>query len=210
MSDSPLPPPLPPPLPVALPLPATWDRVPPDLTAGFARAGLIDVAYAFEDSPLGRLLIASSSQGLLRLAYAEVDPDRVLADLAVRISPRIIAAPGRLDPVRRQLKEYFTGRRRDFDLALDRRLIRPGFSGRVLDATAQIASGAVSSYRGVAGAAGSPGAFRAAGSALGANPLPIIIPCHRVLASGGGLGGYTGGPDRKAQLLELEGAYFRA
>jgi methylated-DNA-[protein]-cysteine S-methyltransferase len=177
---------------------------PPDLTAAFSAAGLIDVAYTVEDSPLGPLLLAASPQGLLRLAYPTADHDAVLADLAARISPRVIAAPARLDDTRRQLEAYFAGRRRHFDLALDRRLMRPGFFGQVLAATAQIPYGTVSSYRRVAEAAGSPRAFRAAGSALGANPLPVIIPCHRVLASGGGLGGYTGGTERKSLLLELE------
>ncbi len=177
---------------------------PPDLTAAFTAAGLIDVAYTVEDSPLGRLLLAASPQGLLRLAYPTVDPDLVLADLARRISPRVIAAPSRLDETRRQLEAYFAGRRRHFDLALDRRLIRPGFFGQVLSATAKIPYGAISSYQAVAEAAGSPRAYRAAGSALGANPLPVVIPCHRVLASGGALGGYTGGTERKTLLLELE------
>jgi methylated-DNA-[protein]-cysteine S-methyltransferase len=182
-------------------------RATPDLTSAFSVAGLIDVAYTVEDSPLGPLLLAGTRRGLLRLAYPEFAPDAVLADIAARISPRVISAPGRLDPVRRQLEQYFSGERRDFKVPLDRRLIRAGFSGRVLEATAQIPFGTVSSYAQVATAAGSPRAFRAAGSALGANPLPIVIPCHRVLAAGGALGGYTGGTERKTHLLTLEGAY---
>ena len=177
---------------------------PPDLSQAFAAAGLIDVAYTVEDSPLGPLLLAGTRHGLLRVAYATADRDVVLADIAARISPRVIAAPVRLDETRRQLEQYFSGRRREFDLALDRRLMRPGFFSRVLAATAKIPYGSISSYRRVAEAAGSPNAFRAAGTALGANPLPVVIPCHRVLAAGGGLGGYTGGLERKTVLLELE------
>ena len=179
-------------------------RTPPDLTDAFAAAGLLDVAYTVEDSPLGPLLLAGTRQGLLRVAYSTADHDRVLTDIAARVSPRVIAAADRLDETRRQLEQYFGGQRRGFDLALDRRMMRPGFFSAVLAATAQIPYGGVSSYRQVAEAAGSPRAFRAAGTALGANPLPVVIPCHRVLASGGGLGGYTGGLERKTVLLELE------
>jgi methylated-DNA-[protein]-cysteine S-methyltransferase len=182
----------------------------PDLTAAFDAAGLIDVAYAVEDSPVGPLLLANTARGLLRVAYANVDQDLALAEIAELISPRVIAAPARLDQTRRQLEEYFSGRRRAFDLALDRRLIRPGFFGQVLTATADIPYGHTSSYKGVATAAGSPRAFRAAGTALGANPLPVVIPCHRVLATGGSLGGYAGGAERKVVLLELEGSYSGA
>jgi methylated-DNA-[protein]-cysteine S-methyltransferase len=179
---------------------------PPDLTAAFERAGLVDVAYTIEDSPLGPLLLAASPGGLLRVAYSSAGPDTVLAEIATRISPRVIAAPARLDETRRQLEQYFAGERQRFDLALDRRLMRPGFFSRVLSATAQIPYGSVSSYKLVAETAGSPRAFRAAGTALGHNPLAVIIPCHRVLASSGDLGGYTGGTERKAVLLELERA----
>jgi methylated-DNA-[protein]-cysteine S-methyltransferase len=179
----------------------------PDLTDAFAAAGLIDVAYTVEESPVGPLLLAGSEQGLLRVGFLDdpaADLNRGLEVLATRVSPRVIRAPGRLDPVRRQLEEYFGGRRQRFSLALDRRLMRPGFGGRVLAATAKIPYGATSTYLGVAGAAGSPRGYRAAGSALGANPLPIVIPCHRVLASGGGMGGYAGGAERKRHLLAIE------
>jgi methylated-DNA-[protein]-cysteine S-methyltransferase len=185
------------------------DTVAPDLTAAFAAAGLIDVAYTVVDSPLGPLLLAATPRGLLRVGYPDLDHDRALAEIAARISPRVIAAPARLDPVRRQLQEFFAGHRRHFDLTLDRRLIRPGFFGQVLVATAAIPYGATSTYAGVAATAGRPRAFRAAGSALGANPLPIVIPCHRVLPAGGGLGGYAGGAERKGRLLALEGSYSR-
>jgi methylated-DNA-[protein]-cysteine S-methyltransferase len=177
---------------------------PPDLVPAFTAAGLIDVAYSVEDSPLGPLLLAGTPRGLLRVAYASADHDFVLADISARISPRLIAAPAQLDGTRRQLDEYFGGQRTRFDVALDRRLIGPGFFGQVLRATAQIPYGATSTYRQVAEAAGSPRAFRAAGTALGVNPLAVVIPCHRVLRSGGALGGYTGGIERKALLLELE------
>jgi methylated-DNA-[protein]-cysteine S-methyltransferase len=180
---------------------------PPDLTAAFAAARLIDVAYTVEDSPLGPLLLAGTDRGLLRLAYPNVAADVALAEIAARISPRIIAAPRRLDATRRQLEAYFDGRLQSFDLPLDRRLIRPGFFGQVLAATGRIPYGETISYAGVAAVAGRPRAFRAAGSALGANPLPVIIPCHRVLATGGGLGGYAGGVAAKLVLLKLEGSY---
>jgi methylated-DNA-[protein]-cysteine S-methyltransferase len=178
----------------------------PDLSAAAADAGLLDVAYVTEPSPVGELLLAASPRGLLRVAYLDApgDADDVLAQLAARISPRILAAPARLDPARRALEEFFAGRRTAFDLPLDWRLTA-GFRRRVLRATSRIPFGSVSSYRGVAAAAGSPRAFRAAGTALGANPLPIVVPCHRVLHAGGGLGGYTGGLERKRALLAIEG-----
>jgi methylated-DNA-[protein]-cysteine S-methyltransferase len=177
----------------------------PDLAAPAARAGLLDVAYATADSPVGPLLLASTERGLVRLAYLDGDEDAVLGELAARVSPRLIAAPGRLDDARRELEQYFAGRRRGFELPLDWRLSQ-GFGRRVLQATARIPFGSFSTYKQVAAAAGSPRGFRAAGNALGANPIPIVVPCHRVLHSGGGLGGYTGGVERKRVLLGVEGA----
>jgi methylated-DNA-[protein]-cysteine S-methyltransferase len=176
-----------------------------DLEAA-AAAGLIDVAYATLDSPVGRLLVAASARGLVRIAYldATADEDLVLADLATRVSPRVLAAPRRLDGPRRELDEYFAGRRNRFETVLDWQLTR-GFGRRVLQATARIPFGSVSSYKEIAARAGTPRGSRAAGNALGANPLPIIVPCHRVLHSGGGLGGYTGGVQRKRVLLTVEG-----
>jgi methylated-DNA-[protein]-cysteine S-methyltransferase len=171
-------------------------------------AGLLDVAYAIHDSPVGSLLLAATPRGLVAVDYLDGPPEPGLARLAAAISPRLLHAPGRLDSARRQLEEYFAGRRHAFELPLDWQLTR-GFGRRVLRATAQIPFGAVSSYAGVAGAAGSPRAYRAAGNALGANPLPIVVPCHRVLASGGRLGGYTGGSDRKRTLLAVEGVERR-
>jgi len=168
--------------------------------------GLVDVGYARVDSPLGRLVAAATPQGLVRLAYEDFDGglDAVLDHLARRVSPRILEAPGRLDAVRRELDEFFAGRREGFDLPLDWSL-STGFTRRVLQATAAIPFGTVSTYRAVAAGAGSPKATRAAGNALSANPLPIVVPCHRVLRTGGGLGGYTGGLDRKEKLLVIEG-----
>ncbi len=172
------------------------------LAAAADRAGLLDVAYAECDSPVGSLLLAATPAGLVQLAYA--DADDVLRRLAATVSPRVLRAPARLDPVRRQLDEYFAGRRRGFELPLDWRL-SAGFGRRVLRATATIPFGDHATYAQVAAAAGSPRGYRAAGNALGANPLPIVVPCHRVLASGGGIGGYTGGLARKRVLLALEG-----
>ncbi len=186
-------------------LPAGPDRA--TLTAVAERAereGLLDVAYTTFDSPLGELLLAATPAGLARVAYPLNDFDAVLADLARRLSPRVVEAPARLDPVRRELDEYFAGGRREFDLPLDLS-VTSGFSRRVLEATAEIGFGEQRSYRDVARAAGSEGAVRAAGSALGRNPVPVVVPCHRVLRTGGGLGGYTGGLDKKRFLLDLEG-----
>ena len=176
----------------------------PDIGAAAARAGLLDVAYVTLDSPVGELLLAATPRGLVRVSYLDSGLEPVLEQLAARVSPRVLASPRTLDPVRRELDEYFDGSRRSFEVALDWRLAR-GFSRRVLEATAAIPFGEVSSYGAVAAAAGSPRASRAAGNALGANPLPIIVPCHRILHAGGGLGGYTGGVERKRVLLAIEG-----
>jgi methylated-DNA-[protein]-cysteine S-methyltransferase len=178
----------------------------PDLSAVAAAAGILDVAYATLDSPLGELLLAATDAGLVRIAYLDHEArDGVLAELATRLSPRVLAAPRRLDEPRRELEQYFTGARSRFELALDWRLTR-GFGRRVLEATARIPYGAVSSYKQVATDAGSPRGSRAAGSALGSNPLPIVVPCHRVLYSSGAIGGYTGGLERKRLLLAVESA----
>lgn len=176
----------------------------PDLTAPAARAGLLDVAYARLETPVGELLLAATETGLLQLAYVEAGQiDRLLAWLADRVSPRVLSAPRRLDRPRRELDQYFSGRRRAFELALDERLMSP-FARRVMTATAAIPYGQVSTYSEVAARAGSPRGARAAGNALGSNPLPIVLPCHRVLRAGGDLGGYTGGLGRKRMLLALE------
>jgi methylated-DNA-[protein]-cysteine S-methyltransferase len=170
-----------------------------------AAEGLLDVAYATVDSPLGPLLVASTPRGLVRVAYSDYSSaDDVLADIARRLSPRVLEAPARLDEERRELDEYFAGKRVGFDLPIDWSLTR-GFSGDVLRQTARIPFGKTSTYAEVAGKAGSPRAVRAAGNALGANPMPVVVPCHRVLRTGGALGGYTGGTERKEFLLRLEG-----
>jgi methylated-DNA-[protein]-cysteine S-methyltransferase len=167
--------------------------------------GLLDVAYSTVDSPLGPLMIAATPRGLVRVSYSQFrDDDAVLADLARRVSPRVLEAPGRLDRARRELDEYFEGRRTEFDLSIDWALTR-GFTTEVLRATAAVGFGQTSTYAEVAGAAGSPRAVRAAGNSLGSNPMPIVVPCHRVLRTGGALGGYTGGVERKEFLLRLEG-----
>lgn len=177
----------------------------PDVGAAAARAGLLDVAYAVEDSPVGTLLLAGTERGLVRVAYVDSGAlDPLLEGLAARVSPRVLAAPARLDAARRELDEYFSGARHGFDLAVDWQLTR-GFGRRVLEATARVPFGAVATYREVAGAAGNVRAVRAAGNALGANPLPIVVPCHRIVRTGGGLGGYTGGLERKRALLAIEG-----
>ncbi len=163
------------------------------------------MAYASVDSPLGPLLVAATPQGLVRISYSRFrGEDETLEELARRVSPRVLEAPAKLDPVRRELDEYFGGRRQDFDLAIDWSHLA-GFTREVLKATAKIPFGDVSTYAGVAEAAGSPRAVRAAGNALGANPMPVVVPCHRVLRTGGKLGGYTGGLARKEFLLRLEG-----
>jgi methylated-DNA-[protein]-cysteine S-methyltransferase len=182
---------------------------PPDFPTAAAAAGMLDVAYATTDSPLGPLLLASTEQGLLRVAYLDfANRDTVLQSLAERVSPRMLEAPRRLDGPRRELDDYFAGRLREFDLPLDRRLMSD-FMQRVLSATATIPFGSVSTYGAIAREAGSPRGSRAAGNALGSNPMPIVIPCHRVLHADGGIGGYTGGLDRKRTLLELESAQPR-
>jgi methylated-DNA-[protein]-cysteine S-methyltransferase len=175
------------------------------LVDGADDAGLLDVAYAEVDSPFGRLLVATTRRGLVRLAYPNEEPDDVLSGLATKVSPRVLESPARLDEVRRQLDAYFESEVRDFDVAIDYALTH-GFVRKVLRATARIPYGQLSTYRLVATRAGSPRASRAAGNALGSNPIPIVVPCHRVVHTSGGLGGYTGGLERKEFLLKLEGA----
>ena len=186
----------------ALDLPADT----PDLSTRADEEGLLDVAYASVDSPLGPLVVAATPRGLVRISYTDFrGDDEVLEELARRVSPRVLEAPARLDPVRRELDEYFEGRRRRFDLRVDWSLTRGGFFRKVLQATNRIPFGKVSTYTRVAATAGSTRASRAAGNALGSNPIPIVVPCHRVLRSGGKLGGYTGGVEKKETLLRLEG-----
>ncbi len=169
------------------------------------REGLADIAYGVVDSPWGTLTAAATDRGLVRLAFPEEPLDEVLDRLAAKLSPRIVEEPTRFERVRRELDEYFSGRRRDFEVPLDR-VLMSAFAKRVLAATSAIPYGSVSTYTEMATAAGSPRGSRAAGNALGSNPIPVIVPCHRVLRTGGNLGGYGGGLDRKRWLLELEGA----
>jgi methylated-DNA-[protein]-cysteine S-methyltransferase len=176
-----------------------------ELAERAAADGLLDVAYASVDSPLGPLVVAATPRGLVRVAYTEPgSEDDVLEDLAARVSPRMLEAPERLDDPRRELDEYFAGHRKEFDLPIDWSILR-GFTLKVLRETARIDFGELRSYAEVATAAGSPRAVRAAGNALGANPMPVVVPCHRVVRTGGALGGYTGGVERKEFLLHLEG-----
>ena len=175
------------------------------LAAEAQRDGILDVAYRVVDSPVGPLLLAATGQGLIRVAYALEGHDAVLQALADRVSPRILQAPARLEEAARELGEYFAGQRRAFDLPLDWRL-SAGFRRTVLGHLPEISYGRTASYAAIAQLAGNPGAVRAVGTACATNPLPVIVPCHRVVRSDGGLGGYLGGTDAKRTLLTLEAA----
>jgi len=170
-----------------------------------AKEGLLEVAYTSIDTPFGPFLLAATPRGLVRLSFSGEDPEWVVDELARRVSPRILQAPEKLDAVRKQLDQYFAGKRRDFDVPLDWQLTH-GFAQRVLRATARIPYGSVSTYKDMALKAGNVHATRAAGNALGSNPIPIVVPCHRVLRTGGSLGGYGGGLPMKEALLKLEGS----
>lgn len=183
---------------------AVWERMRRTLAQRATAAGVVDVAFERHDSPLGTILLGATASGVVRVGLPLEDDAAVLDELATRVSARVLQAPRPvLARARRQLDEYFAGRRQRFELALDWQLTA-GFRRDVLRATARIPYGRTSSYRDVAIAAGSPRAFRAAGSALATNPLPIVVPCHRVLPSGGGTGAYRGGSAAKVQLLDLE------
>lgn len=166
--------------------------------------GLLDVAYTMSDSPFGPLLLAATPKGLVKLSLPGHDPDQALEDLAARISPRVLEAPARLDRARRELDLYFDGKLTEFDLPLDWQLSRD-FRRRALRAIDRIPYGKTRSYTEIARSAGNERAVRAAGTACGANPIPIVVPCHRVLRTSGALGGYGGGLPMKEALLELEG-----
>lgn len=170
-----------------------------------AREGVLDVAYRTMDSPLGPLLLAATDRGLVRVAYAREDFDAVLSALAHRVSPRVLLAPARLDEAARELEAYFDRSRRSFDLPLDLRLAR-GFRRSVLEHLVAIPYGSTASYGQVAASAGSPRAVRAVGSACATNPLPVVVPCHRVVHADGSPGGYLGGLEAKRLLLRLETA----
>ena len=175
-----------------------------DLVERAAREGLIDVAYDSVDSPIGTLVVATTGKGLVRISFPSETEGLVLEELARRLSPRVVRSPRKVSAVARELDEYFAGRRKRFDYPLDWSLVGP-YARKVLRATAAIPFGKVSTYREVATKAGNPAASRAAGNALGSNPIPVVVPCHRVLRTGGGLGGYGGGLDVKEHLLRLEG-----
>lgn len=175
------------------------------LVAAAAAAGILDVAYRTIDTPVGTLLLAATEQGLVRVAYAREDHDLVLGQLANRVSPRVLRAPARLDGAAREIEEYFAGRRSRFDLPLDFRLSR-GFRRTVLSHLTEIGYGRTASYAAIAAAAGNPRAVRAVGTACATNPLPVVVPCHRVVRSDGTIGQYAGGVDAKRALLALEAA----
>lgn len=175
------------------------------LVAAAQHEGVLDVAYRTYASPVGVLLLAATDLGLVRVAYPSEDHDAVLQQLAERISPRVLNAPRRLDATAHQLQEYFAGQRRVFDVPLDWRLAA-GFRRTVLHHLTDIGYGHTASYAALAQLAGNPRAVRAVGTACATNPLPVIVPCHRVVRSDGGLGGYLGGTDAKRILLTLEAA----
>ena len=170
-----------------------------------AAEGLLDVAYTTVDSPVGKLLLAATPKGLVRVAYHVEDHDRVLSLLSQRLSPRVLRAPARLDPAARELGEYFSGRRRAFDLPLDLSL-SSGFRQLVQRHLPEIGYGQTRTYGQVAALVGNPRAVRAVGTACATNPLPVVVPCHRVLRADGTPGGYVGGPEAKVTLLNLEAA----
>jgi methylated-DNA-[protein]-cysteine S-methyltransferase len=182
-------------------LPALTERLERDAETG----GLLDVGYRIVDSPVGPLLLAATTRGLVRVAFAGEGHDAVLQDLADRISPRVLHAPRRLAAAARELDEYFTGRRRRFEVALDWQLAA-GFRRSVLGKLTEIEYGRTASYAMVAAAAGNPRAVRAVGTACATNPLPVVVPCHRVIRSDGSYGRYLGGEQAKHALLDLEAA----
>lgn len=168
-----------------------------------ARAGVLDVAYRTVDSPLGPLLLAATGAGLVRVAFERQGHDAALDELARVVSPRVLRAPARLDAPARELAEYFAGTRTAFDVPVDLTLAA-GFRLAVLDVLRRTGFGATLSYAGVAAQAGSPRAVRAVGTACARNPVPLVVPCHRVVRSDGSTGEYAGGPEAKRLLLALE------
>ncbi len=169
------------------------------------RAGILDVAYRTLDTPIGALLLAATERGLVRVAFASQDHDQVLAELADKVSPRVLRAPARLDATAEQVEEYFAGRRRVFDVPVDLRLAH-GFRLMVLGHLRDIAYGSTASYRTVAASSGRPAAVRAVGTACARNPVPVVVPCHRVVRADGTPGQYVGGTEAKHFLLALEAA----
>jgi methylated-DNA-[protein]-cysteine S-methyltransferase len=184
---------------------AEIDELRARLAARADEEGVLDVAYRTVDSPFGTLLVAASADGLIRVAFEREDHEVVLAQLAASVSPRILRAGRRTDDVARQFDEYFAGRRRSFDVPVDLRLVR-GFRRAVISHLRTIEYGTTETYAAVARAAGNPAAVRAAGSACSHNPLPVVVPCHRVVRSDGTIGQYLGGTEMKAALLAMEAA----
>jgi methylated-DNA-[protein]-cysteine S-methyltransferase len=182
---------------------ATLQRLRDGLARRAAESDLLDLAYRTVDSPLGPLLLVASERGLTRVAFGNQGHDQVLSELAATISPRVLEAPQRLEPAARELDEYFAGRRRAFDLPLDA-TTRGEFRRIVQQLLPTIAYGHTVSYTELATLAGRPAATRAVGTACATNPLPVVVPCHRVLRSDGSLGGYLGGLEAKRALLDLE------
>ncbi len=189
--------------------PATVDARAAEAVEGLRRRatrdGLVDVAIAEVASPIGSLLVAVTKRGLVRLAFEDEDRDEVLEHLAALVSPRVLASAGPTDEVRRELDEYFAGERRRFEVRVDRRLMHP-FAKDVLAATARVGYGRLATYGQIAQRIGRPTAARAVGVALGSNPVPVVVPCHRVIGASGSLTGYGGGLPRKQALLALEGS----
>lgn len=185
--------------------PGVLNRLHNGLAERASREGVLDVAYRIVDTPVGRLLLASTDRGLVRVAYEREGHDAVLNALAERLSPRILEAPALLGEAARQIEEYFAGRRKSFDLPVDLSL-SAGFRRTVLQHLSEISFGGTESYADVARSVGNPKAVRAVGTACATNPLPVVVPCHRVLRSDGSLGGYVGGLEAKASLLRLEAA----
>ncbi len=185
--------------------PAELHRLHRLLEASATRAGLLDIAYRTIDSPVGTLLLAATESGLVRVAFERENHDQVLESLATRLSPRVLRSPERLDKAAFEIDQYFSGTRTAFDLALDRSL-SSGFRLAVQEHLPAIAYGRTMSYTQLARLAGNPKAIRAAASACATNPLPIVVPCHRVVRADGSLGGYAGGLEAKSALLTLESA----
>jgi methylated-DNA-[protein]-cysteine S-methyltransferase len=183
-------------------VPATLDE---RFRAAAAAADLLDVAYdVLDDTPVGSLLVGVSERGLCRVQF-DPDPERELEDLARRFGPRVLRSPRAIDRVRRELDEYFAGRRHAFDLELDLRGA-PEFHQRVLAELSRVEYGRTTTYGALAVQAGAPKAARAVGTVMNRNPVPIVLPCHRVVGASGSLTGYGGGLERKEWLLRLEGA----
>lgn len=182
---------------------STLEKLLQDLQTEAQHQELLDVGYELYDSPVGQLLLAATPVGLVKVGFEQTDHQSTLQDLASKVSPRILKAPSLLDPVRKQLDEYFAGKRKNFEVALDRRLSH-GFRKLVVEQLSRIPYGQTQTYAQIASTLENPKAVRAVGSACATNPLPIIVPCHRVLRSDGSLGGYLGGLATKTTLLDLE------